>query len=238
MDRKEIFNSHVSSLLKTYIDRIETRLVDAPDPTALLGREIELVESWIDPTGEDFLLPFQTIEGGIRAFSSLGQKEEIQKAFQRLVEENRNIYGFVTDEWTEKEPQRVTAEVVAVFLYRYKKYLLERLSELKNPQKKVKLASDPQEPTIKVWALYYWYKWQVGLHPELNPDGEKKKSFKDLAEQHGVSEQKLYQTFNAVGRNSDLNPKRNPDNIRKVIPLLAKFPEAQQLAKDDLEKRK
>lgn len=91
-----------------------------------------------------------------------------------------------------------------------------------------------QEPTTKIYALYYWYLWQAGLKPELHSGSGKKAALGALAQEHGISGQKLYQIFNAVGRNSELNPKKQ-HILEVVIPMLADHPEALAMAQKDIQ---
>ena len=95
-------------------------------------------------------------------------------------------------------------------------------------------APAPQAPNTRIYALYYWYLWQAGLKPELHSGSGKKAVLEALALEHGVSGQKLYQMFNAVGRNSDLNPKKQ-HILEVVIPMLADYPEAQAMAQKDIQ---
>ena len=93
----------------------------------------------------------------------------------------------------------------------------------------------PQEASTKIWALYYWYLKEAGIMQELHSGNGKKKALAERAQQHGISEQNLFQVFNAVGRNSDKNPLK-VDILEKVVPLLTDYPQAQALAIRDLEK--
>jgi hypothetical protein len=110
-------------------------------------------------------------------------------------------------------------------------YLLKRIDSVlqRKPQK--------QEASTRIWALYYWYLWQAGEKPELDSGSGKKKALKALALEHGISAQKLFQVFNAVGRNSQLNPK-NQHILEVVIPMLADFSKAQAMAQEDFQKLK
>lgn len=94
-----------------------------------------------------------------------------------------------------------------------------------------------EQPTTKVWALYYWYLQEAegfkGFHTA------RMKTCEELAQKHGLGTQNFYQTFNAIGREAhEKNPKRNPVNIEKVIPLLEDHPQAQRLAIDELKEIK
>lgn len=95
-----------------------------------------------------------------------------------------------------------------------------------------------KNPNTRVWALYYWYKQEAGFFEGLRPTGDKMKTIQELAAKHGFGPDNFLQIFNAIGRNSDKNPKRNVANIEKVIPLLSDCPDAQQRAIDDLAKKK
>lgn len=86
------------------------------------------------------------------------------------------------------------------------------------------------EPTTKIWALYYWYLRQGGQMPDLYH----KKHLLETARKHGISEANFYQTFVAVGRNRDKNPKK-PHILKEVIPLLSDWPDIQQKAQADLQ---
>lgn len=90
-----------------------------------------------------------------------------------------------------------------------------------------------QEASTKIWAMYYWYLWQAGYKPELHAGSGKKEALAALAQEHGISAQKLGRCFNAVGRNSEDNPKKQ-HILEAVIPMLAAYPEAQAEAQKDL----
>lgn len=91
-----------------------------------------------------------------------------------------------------------------------------------------------QEATTKIWALYYWYLWQAGLMPELNPWNTKKKTLYELAKKHGISGHNLFQVYYAITKNSDKNPFKEAI-LEAVVPMLAEYPEAYKKAKADLE---
>lgn len=175
-------------------------------------------------------------KGQIREAKLLGLKagvEEHKIRQTKLLEgfsKGEKIYLDIIQDWLKNETD---------FLKNYLQPHEKELSQLYSPLKKVKIASGPQGPTTRVWALYLWYLREIGHHEELwGQTGNKKKFLNDFADDHGISKQNLFQTFNAIGHNQNKNPKRNPDNIRKVIPLLAGFPEAQKLAKEELERLK
>jgi hypothetical protein len=95
----------------------------------------------------------------------------------------------------------------------------------------------------RAWALFYHYLHRAGEYLDLsNASGRKLEALQEIAEEHGIGQDNFYQTFNAIGRNRDKNPLRNPENLKAAIELLeARKPfnaKALELAKADLEKMK
>lgn len=119
------------------------------------------------------------------------------------------------------------------------RYLKQRIAELEAPAKHVPAK---QEATTSVFALALWYRYSVGLLPELKP-GEKGRKIRlftlanELTQAKGiyVSGQTLYQLFDAVNSNQENSPKHNLEHIRKAAEELAEYPNAQALALKDIE---
>lgn len=92
-----------------------------------------------------------------------------------------------------------------------------------------------QQPTTRTLAVSLRYKWNAGYMDELhNNKGTKKEALKRIALENGVSAKKLETYFNHLWE-----PEERPENkckiLELVIPTLAGFPKAEQLAKSDLE---
>jgi len=97
--------------------------------------------------------------------------------------------------------------------------------------------------TTRAWALFYHYLHRAGEYPDIsNASGRKMEALQEIATAHGIGPVNFYQTFDAIGRNREKNPLRNPDNLKAAIKLLeARKPfnaKALELAKADLEKKK
>ena len=137
--------------------------------------------------------------------------------------------GALPEEALQELAQELLAECRGVVSEDELTYLQKRIDSVF--QRKPQLL----EARTKIYALYYWYLREAGLMPKLHVGSGKKAAGKALAEKHGVSAQNFFQVFNAVGRNSDKNPKKLPI-LEKVIPMLSDYPEALKLANADLDK--
>lgn len=110
-----------------------------------------------------------------------------------------------------------------------------RLFRQRREGKPVREADKPKPGNTKAWALFYYFLHQTGLYPDLsNASGRKMKALAELAAKHELSAHNFYTVFNSIGRNTNKNPFRNPENTREAIRLLEGYPEAQNLASEQL----
>lgn len=87
-----------------------------------------------------------------------------------------------------------------------------------------------QNADTRIQVLLHYYK-----QPNLYRG--KKKELEALGKSLGFGKgTHFYQCFNAIGQPNNPKTPLKPEILRKVIPLLEEYPEAQELAKKDLEK--
>jgi hypothetical protein len=218
-----LINQILLSLKSWYKKNVKVKalfdVINMPEP--------EILEEWVNSF--DFLTSIDgQIYNATRGHKEIPGNPEFTKWSLGHVEQKPNLYGYDAEFWENQEPNGVTCCLIALSECYKVKFCLEYLENL--------LSNSPDsvrpEANTRKWALYYWFLMEANVMPEIRGS---KKRVKELAKGHGVSGQKMYLFFNAIGKTSDLNPMKY-NILEEVIPMLEEFPEARAKAELLLQK--
>lgn len=83
-------------------------------------------------------------------------------------------------------------------------------------------------------ALYYVYRVKAGTCPELQNEGELTNGLMILGEKHGVSGNGLKNKYYEVNEDHKRLKRTYLPSIKRIIPILSDYPEAQEIAKNEI----